>query len=59
MNYRLECWKHGFLGKTEAHPLRQIQALIRARAADAAAIERFLILCDIKLELDDDEVMGA
>jgi hypothetical protein len=45
-------WRYGFIGnKTEGNPRRSIQALIRFRAADAWAIERFLILNDIRAEL--------
>jgi hypothetical protein len=59
-SYRLECWRLGLLGQTEAHPLRRIQALIRHRAADADAIARWLILCDIKADLAaDDDDTGA
>jgi len=31
--YRFALWQFGFLGAIEVHPLRQVQALIRARAA--------------------------
>ncbi len=50
-NYQLECFRHGFTGKTEPHPLRRVQALIRAHSADAEAIARWLVICDIKAEL--------
>jgi hypothetical protein len=51
-SYRFELWRYGFIGnKTEGNPRRSIQALIRFRAADAWAIERFLILNDIRAEL--------
>jgi hypothetical protein len=51
MSYRFELWRYGFIGKTEANPRRVIQALLRHRAADSWAIERWLILCDIRAEL--------
>jgi hypothetical protein len=35
--YRLQCFRHGFLGRVEPHPLRVVQALIRYRAATLAA----------------------
>lgn len=49
---RYEYWRHGFIGKIEPHPLRRIQAMIRARAAEADAIERRLILCDIRADVE-------
>jgi hypothetical protein len=51
--YRLECWRCGIIGP-EPHPLRVIQAMLRARAAEADAIERWLILQDIRAFLADD-----
>ena len=52
MSYGLECWRYGLIGqKTEVHPLRRVQALIRHRAADSWAIERFLALDDIRADL--------
>ena len=51
-SYRFELWRYGFIGnKAEANPRRSIQALIRFRAADTWAIDRFLILNDIRAEL--------
>jgi hypothetical protein len=51
-SYRLALWRYGFIGNNaEAQPRRAIQALIRFRAADAWAIERFFILTDIRAEL--------
>jgi hypothetical protein len=56
VSYRLECWRYGFIGQnTEVHPLRRVQALIRFRAADSWAIDRFLILCDIRAEIADED----
>lgn len=52
--YRIACWQHGLIGKAEVHPLRRIQAMLRFRAAEADAIERWLVLCDIKAELAAD-----
>lgn len=50
--YRLLCWKHGILGqRTEAHPLRRVQALIRHRGAEADAIMRWVILCDMRADV--------
>jgi hypothetical protein len=60
MSYRLACWHHGFIGRAGDHPFRTLQALIRFRAADAWAIERWLILCDIRAELAAEyEAVGA
>ena len=50
--YRLLCFQYGFIGKTEAHPLRRVQALIRRRGEEAEAIERFWIMTDIRAELE-------
>lgn len=47
-SYRLELFRHGFIGSVEPHPLRRIQALIRHRAAEAEAIDRWLLLGDIR-----------
>ena len=52
-SYRLQHWRLGFIGIIEVDPRRRVQALIRARGAEAEAIERWLILCDIKAILDD------
>jgi hypothetical protein len=56
--YRLACWRHGFLdsGYVERSPHRQLQALIRYRGAEADAIERWLILCDIRAMLAEETV---
>jgi hypothetical protein len=53
-NYRLACWRHGFIGRTEVHPLRQVQALIRARGAEANAVERWLVLGNIRAEMAEE-----
>jgi hypothetical protein len=37
--YRLELFRLGFLGRAEAHPLRRVQALLRAQACDREALE--------------------
>ena len=50
--YRALCFQHGFLGQTEVHPLRRIQALIRRRGEEAEAIERFWIMTAIRAELE-------
>lgn len=55
--YRLECWRHGFIGnRADAQPRRALQALLRFRAADAWAIDRFLLLADIRAELAAERV---
>jgi hypothetical protein len=52
LSYRLETWRYGFIGNNaESNPRRAIQALLRHRAADSWAIERWLILCDIRADL--------
>lgn len=51
--YRLELWRCGIIG-SEPHPLRVIQAMLRRRAAEAEAVERWLILNDIRCFLADD-----
>ncbi len=50
--YRAQCFRHGFIGTAEAHPLRRIQALIRQRGWEAEAIERFWIMTDIRAGLE-------
>jgi hypothetical protein len=55
-SYRFELWRYGFIGtSTAVDPRRAIQALIRHRAADSWAIERWLILCDIRADLAEYE----
>ncbi len=41
LSYRLELWRLGFLGRGVVSPYRLIQALLRARASDADALERW------------------
>jgi hypothetical protein len=59
MGYKLACWQYGFLGSIEVHPLRQIQAMIRARSADASAIARSLAMSDIRDELVAERTLEA
>jgi hypothetical protein len=37
-SYRLACFRRGFIGR-DPHPLRRVQAMIRARAADRRFLE--------------------
>lgn len=54
--YCLSLFRYGFTGTAgEAHPLRRVQALIRHRAHEAEAIERWLIINDIRAFLADEE----
>lgn len=48
----LNLWYHGFIGKIEVSPHRQIQGLIRARGADMAEIESILRTIRAKLRED-------
>ena len=40
-SYRVELYRLGFIGRGETSPYRLIQALLRARASDADALERW------------------
>ena len=41
-SYRLELWKHGFLAPNHVvHPLRRLQAPLRARGADPQVIAQW------------------